>query len=267
MHQLVIVLFIFCQSVVAQEKMTLTLPSQQDGGHKFYHDLLHTALTDAGYNVTINTPMEHIPQKRAVKMVEAGQLSLTWLIGTEQRNQKYIPVRVPLTNGMIGKRILLIPPELQNEFDTINNLKDLQQSKMVAGLGMNWYDIDVWKMNQLPVHVEDGEWRTLYSKISSDGEVNYFPRGMTEIVDEAEQNNHLAIEQRLMLVYDKDFYFYLSESAAGYQTVIEKALQQAKASGLMGKLIEKHWQRTYERITPDQRVVINLSLPKASSHK
>ncbi|CAM3690073.1 hypothetical protein [Vibrio aquimaris] len=139
---------------------------------------------------------------------------------------------------MIGKRILLIPPERQNKFDTINNLEDLQQSIMVAGLGMNWYDIDVWKMNQLPVHVEDGEWRTLYSKISSDGEVNYFPRGMTEIVNEAEQNDHLAIEQRLMLVYDNDFNFYLSESADGYQMAIEKTLQRAKASGFMGTLIE-----------------------------
>ncbi|CAM3690136.1 hypothetical protein [Vibrio aquimaris] len=38
MRQLAIVLFMLCQSVAAQEKMTLTLPSLQDGGHKFYHD-------------------------------------------------------------------------------------------------------------------------------------------------------------------------------------------------------------------------------------
>ncbi|WP_341665107.1 hypothetical protein [Vibrio sp.] len=267
MRQLGIVLFIMCHSVFAQDEIILTLPSQKDSGHDFYHDLLHTALIDSGYNVTINIPREHIPQKRAIKMVEAGQLSLTWLIGTQERNLRYTPVKVPLTNGMIGKRILLIPPELQSEFNKVNSLEDLQQSEMVAGLGMNWYDIDVWKTNQLPVYVEDGEWRSLYSKLTPDGMVNYFPRGMTEIVDEVKQNKHLAIEQRLMLVYDKDFYFYLSDAAAGYQAVIEKALQQAKKSGVMEKLIKKHWQHTYEQIAPDQRVVINLSLPHASSHK
>lgn len=150
-------------------------------------------------------------------MVESNRLSLTWLIETEERNQRYVPVRVPLTNGLIGKRVLLIPPQLQNEFNAIRNLKDLQDSGLIAGMGMQWYDVAVWQANQLPVHLEDGEWRSLYSKLTPKGDVNYFPRGMTEILAESTQNPHLAIEQRLLLNYEKDFYFYLSDEAASYR--------------------------------------------------
>lgn len=267
MRALLICLLIVCNAAFSHDKLTLILPSQKDGGHKFYHDLLYSSLVDLGYAVTIEIPKDHIPQKRAIKMVESGQLSLTWLIGTLERNQKYTVVNVPLTDGMIGKRILLIPPELQIKFNKVKKLIDLQQTGMIAGLGVDWYDVDVWKANKLPVYLEDGEWRTLYSKLATDGEVNYFPRGMTEIIGEAKQNPHLAVEQNLMLVYDKDFYFYLSDAAADYQPIIEKALKQAKASGLMDKLIKKYWQDTYQMINPEQRVVINLSLPQASSHK
>ncbi|WP_354668140.1 hypothetical protein [Vibrio hepatarius] len=222
---------------------------------------------NSGYAVTIDIPKEHIPQKRAIKMVESGQLSLIWLIGTEERNQKYIPVKVPLTDGMIGKRILLIPSSLKHKFSEINSLEDFQKSGLVAGLGVNWYDVDVWKTNQLPVYLEDGEWRSLYSKLTANGAVNYFPRGMTEILGEAKQNPHLSIEQHLMLVYEKDFYFYLSKSAASYHPAIEKALKEARKTGLMAELIKKHWQHTFEQIKPEQRVTIKLSLPQASSHK
>ncbi|NOH72793.1 hypothetical protein F0225_15790 [Vibrio pectenicida] len=267
MHLLAILFFILCLPLYAQDNMTLILPSQKDGGHHFYHELLYASLTNSGYVVTIDVPKEHIPQKRAIKMVESEQLTLTWLIGTEERNQKFIPVKVPLTDGMIGKRILLIPTELKNRFSQINSLEGLRQSGMVAGLGVNWYDVNVWQTNQLPVYLEDGEWRTLYSMLTTDGEVNYFPRGMTEVIGEAKQNPHLSIEQHLMLVYDKDFYFYLSKAAASYQPAIEKALKEAKKSGLLNELIKKHWQHTFEQIKPEQRVIINLSLPQASSHK
>ncbi|MCG9678825.1 hypothetical protein [Vibrio sp. Isolate24] len=260
-------LFIFCQGAFAHQAVQLVLPSQVDGGHVFYHELLHKSLSDIGYSVTIKVPQEHIPQKRSTKMVARNQLSLTWLIATEERNKKYIPVRVPLTNGLIGKRVLLIPPQLQNKFDTINTLQDLKESGLVAGLGMQWYDVEVWKANQLPVYTEDGEWRSLYSKLTPEGSVNYFPRGMTEILREASQNTHLAIEQRLLLTYENDFYFYLSDDAAHYQPILEEALTRARESGLMDRLLEKYWRLTFEQIKPENRVVINLSLPEAGSHK
>ncbi|MDC5821691.1 hypothetical protein OPW19_17905 [Vibrio europaeus] len=258
--------FIACQTF-AQQSITLTLASQMDGGHHFYHELLFEALTRDGYDVKIMEPSEHIPQKRVIRMVESGQLSLTWLLATPERDSKYLAIDVPLTNGLIGKRVMLIPPALQSKLANINTLQDLKQANLVAGLGVNWFDVDVWKTNGLKVHEEDGEWRALYHKLKADGEVNYFPRGMNEIGAEVAQNNHLVIEQRLLLVYDRDFKFYLSPSMAEYQPAIQNALDKAKASGLIEQLVRKHWGESFQQIKPDQRVVIKLELPNQTSQK
>ena len=64
------ILCMFCQSVLAKQEVVLILPSQMDGGHTYYHELLYRSLTDIGYSVTIKVPQEHIPQKRSIKILE-----------------------------------------------------------------------------------------------------------------------------------------------------------------------------------------------------
>lgn len=257
-----LIFFFLSSGVMAQQTISLTLQSQVDGGHTFYHELLYESLIQNGYQVEIRSPSKHIPQKRVVKMVESGALSLTWLLPTSERDKRFVPIDIPLTNGLIGKRILLIPPALQAQFNEINTLDELIQSGLVAGLGVNWFDVEVWQANQLPVYQEDGEWRSLYWRLESEGEVNYFPRGLNEVLAEAEMNPHLSIEQHLMIEYERDFFFYLSPEYAHYQQPLQESLRKAKSSGLLESLVMKHWGKTFDVVKPEERVVIKLSLPK-----
>lgn len=263
----VLLFTLFSTTLMAKQPITLTLPSQLDDGHRFYHELLYEALTQAGHEVRIEIPREHIPQKRVLKMVESDQLSLTWMLSTPYRDERYLSIDVPLTNGLIGKRVLLIPPELQARFDDIDSIEDLRSSKLVAGLGMSWFDVEVWNTNQLNVYLEDGEWRSLYKKLSVDGEVNYFPRGINEVAAEALLNQHLVIEQRLMLVYERDFKFYLSPAMLPHMNELDAALKTAQQNGLIDRLVEKHWGESFEQLNPTQRVVIKLDLPSLGSQK
>ncbi|WP_100752272.1 hypothetical protein [Vibrio salilacus] len=251
----------------AKDSLTLTLASQLDNGHAFYHELLYQALTREGYLVKIIVPSEHIPQKRVVKMVKRDQLSLTWLIATPERDAEYPSINVALTNGLIGKRVLLIPPGLQSQFDQIDSLQTLRDSKLVAGLGINWFDVDVWNFNSLPVYQQDGEWRSLYWHLTEKGPVNYFPRGLNEIGLEAAQNPHLSIEKHLLLVYQRDFKFYLSPQMAKYKPVLEQALLRAQQDGLIDELVDKYWGESFKTLQPEQRIVINLAQPSPASQK
>ncbi|MDN3696953.1 MULTISPECIES: hypothetical protein [Vibrio] len=248
-----------CSVFAEQSSLTLALPSQKDGGHAYFHDLLTQALNDVDVQLNIITPDKHIPQKRAVKMVRKNQLSLMWLIQTDRRDAQLTPVRVPLTSGLIGKRVLLIPKGAQEAYEHIYDLKDLQRSGLIAGLGINWFDVEVWHQNQLNVFLQDGEWRNLYGSLSVDGEVNYFPRGVNEVVGEAKFNPALDIEQYLLLEYHRDFQFYLSEGASVHRELIEKALVRAKETGLMNALIEKHWSDDFDALNLDSRRIIPLS--------
>ncbi|WP_425425318.1 hypothetical protein [Vibrio sonorensis] len=248
-------------SAHAESSITLTLPSQLDNGHRYYHEILKAALKAKGVKLNIQIPAEHTPQKRVQKMVQNGSLSLTWMISTPERDRKYNPIDIPLTNGLIGKRILLIPPELQTRFDAIRSLKQLQDSGLAAGLGLNWFDVNVWKSNHLKFYGVDGEWRAIYDMLTANGDLNYFPRGMTEVVQESRLNPHLAIEKNLLLVYEKDFKFYLGPSAVEHRELLENALRDARKSGLMDSIIKKYWQHTFNTIQPENRTVIRLKLP------
>ncbi|MEI8671130.1 hypothetical protein P4S52_03160 [Vibrio sp. SA48] len=258
-----LLLVCFSTQVFAHERvLTLRLPTLQDNGHAYYHELLIEALKADGINANVVATEKSIPQKRITKMVENNQLSVMWLLQTKDRDAQYPSVNVPLTNGLIGQRILLIPPQLQSTFEQIHTLNDLQRSGLTAGLGISWYDVDVWRVNNLHVYEQDGEWRGLYRKLSVEGPIHYFPRGMNEISYEAESYPYLAIEQRLILQYQRDFIFYLSQDTKPYKPIIERALIKARSSGLMNKLIDKHWRHSLDALHPENRTIIPLRLPE-----
>ncbi|MBD1556782.1 hypothetical protein HC752_07520 [Vibrio sp. S9_S30] len=246
---------------MAVNKVTLTLPAFSDNGHAYFHELLVESLKAQGIELNIVTPSKHTPQKRIVHMLNKNQLSVYWLVKTPERNAKYHVIDVPLTEGMIGQRVLLIPKGAQARYDKITTLEELQKLGVVAGLGANWYDIDVWKANKLPYHVKDGEWRELYEMLNIEGGVNYFPRGMHEVVAEAKSQPQLSIEKNLILKYDRNMVFYMSELSLEHKLLIERALKHAKESGLIKRLIDKHWKDTLKTIKLEGRTIIELTSP------
>ena len=64
-----------------------------------------------------------------------------------------------------------------------------------------------------------------------------------------------------MFIYDRDFRFYLSPSAAQYKDVLEDALFQAQESGLIDRLIRSYWADDFLELNFDKRVKIELETP------
>lgn len=220
-------------------------------------------MNQIGYRINITIPHEHIPQKRTHVMLQDGKLTLMWLIESAERNKEYTPVSVGLTNGLIGERIFLIPKGKQHLYDSVKTLEDFREIKKVGAFGKNWYDSKVWEANSLKYTVVDGEWRQIYRflKLEKVG-VDYFSRGFTEIVTEAGQHPYLDIEQKLVFIYERDFIFYLSDNAKKYKPILEKALINAKETGLMDSLIQKYWKDDFEKLEYENRTKIFLKLPE-----
>ncbi len=243
----------------------LTIPSFADGKHKYYHELLKESLKANGQMPIIVIPPQgkNIIQKRAVKMLTHDMLSTLWLVQSKARDEKYTPVEIGITNNLIGHRIMFIPKGTQVLFDKINSLEDFRLSGLVGGFGKNWFDVKVWNANNLKSYEMDGDWRRLYRMVAHRNRgIDYFSRGFNEIMVEAETQPNLEVEQRLMLIYDRDFRFYLSPSASKYKAIIEESLDKAKKSGLMNKLIRKHWTKSFSQLNFDKRVKIRLKTPE-----
>jgi hypothetical protein len=245
-----------------KERIVIRIATVDDAPYAFYHELLSTALKEAGYDAEV-VPSVPVPQKRALYMLDNDEISLHWMVASAERDAAYVPVNVGLTNGLIGNRILFIPQGAQAIYDKVRTLDDFRNLGKVGGFGKNWFDVNVWKANNLKYYEVDGDWTVIYNMVAVGGRgIDYFSRGMNEIVAESKAHGNLEIEKNLVLVYDRDFKFYLGKSGAAYKDVIETALKKAKASGLIDRLIRKHWAADFTALNFDKRIKIILKTPK-----
>ena len=257
-----IFLICFYASSVSADRIKLKLAILPDGKHRYYHELLDIALKNAGHNPSIER-FGGLTQEQIDQNLSAGRLTLHWFLQTKARDERFVPVKVGITNGLIGQRILFIPKGQQSIYDQITGLEDLRRMGKSAALGKIWFDVDVWKHNRLKVSTQDGDWRAIYQKVAKEEPgFDYFPRGCNEVIDEALQHPELDIERHLLLIYDRDFYFYLSKANAKYQTILESALNTFKNSGAMNHLIRKHWAGALNILGYDDRKRIYLETPE-----
>lgn len=258
---LLISLILTLAPLAAQRTLTLKLVSFSDGKHEYYFELLTESLK--ALNITANIqPHPDVPQPRIESMLERGELSLHWFLPNPERNQKYIPVPVGLTNGLIGHRVLFIRPGTQERFNNVRTLDQFRALNLVGGFGKGWYDVRVWAHNNLRYYEQEGEWRVLYRMVEAGNRgVDYFSRGINEIVSEAPQYPFLAVEQNLMLVYDRDFQFFVAPGNQELATTLTQALRQARQSGLIDRLVRKHYAAVFNTYNFDRRIRIRLETP------
>lgn len=243
------------------ESITLLFPTINETHQEYYVELTQKALEAAGYEANIELT-ENLPQERAIQMLESDRISILWLVQSAERDELYTPVEVGLTNSLIGHRVLLVPTGAEDAYADVATLDDFRATGVVGAFGQNWFDARVWDANDLEYVGIDGDWNVIYGMLEKqDRGIDYFSRGFTEIQTDASAHPELAIENNLMLIYDRDFRFYLSEEASVHQEILEEALQQAKNSGLMDELIRKYWADDFEALRFDERVQIKLETP------
>ena len=184
------------------------------------------------------------------------------MLNTKQRNEMYTPIPINLTNGLIGKRLLLIHRGAQPDYDGINNLDEFRARNKIGALGEGWFDINIWRRNNLKHIIFDGEWRKLYKPLTKGNRgIDYFPRGANEIAYDLVAHPELQIESNLLLTYDRDFWFYLSPQAEKFKDIIYLSLKRAKEEGLIDKLIDQHWGGITKQLNLLNRIELSLETP------
>ncbi len=109
-------------SSAISDVITLRIPIVEDTPqqHVFYHELLETSIREVGHTPQLIT--SKLPQLRIKHYLDNGKISIYWMIESNERNTKYIPIEVGLTNKLIGKRILFIKKGDQYLYKEVNNL-------------------------------------------------------------------------------------------------------------------------------------------------
>ena len=240
------------------DRGVLTYVAERDGPHRYYVDVLQHAVDRANLNLRIEL-LHDIPRKRTQTMLANNQLSVKVLVRSRKRDTMFTPVRVGLTNGLIGTRILLVPRGESNRYANVRSLQDFRELDLVGAFGTGWYDVKVWERNKLRFMTVDGDWDPIFPMLASRKRgIDYFSRGANEVVANARDYPDLEIEPRLALVYDRDFIFYLSPSTARYRDALEQALQDMRREGEFERLQQKHWGEILGELDLERRIRLDL---------
>lgn len=171
-----------------------------------------------------------------------------------------IRVPVPVLNGFMGYRILLIRKEDQSRFRSIKTLAELAQ--LLMGFGKGW-EGHVYKHNGFSV----AEPLTMTSLLKMLAGKRYFfvPLSVIEIDDhyeiEGARVENLVPEQTLLIYMPLPVYFYVSPEYPVLAERLTAGLMHLKKNGQMDEIFKTHFGARLQRLKLSERTLIELSNP------
>ncbi len=253
----------------AQEPLVITMrPFREknlDYTKEYKYQLLQliltkTEATDGPFRIQI-LEEERISQSRVFDLIDRGVLTLIATMTSIKREQKILPVRIPIFKNLFGHRIFIINKKDKEKFARIQTKEALQQ--LWAGLGHDWPDLKILEANGFNV-VGSSSYRGLFSMLH-EGRFDYFPRGVQEPWREVEEEKarDLIVEPTLLIHYYAPVYFFVARENKKLHERLERGFQAAIQDGSYEKLFTSHWyiQDTLKLAKIEERKIFRLENP------
>ena len=235
---------------------------QSDNRYAYRIELLNLILEktkDKYGSYCLSAIKENVTQKRGLLLLEQGaSVNIASLPTNEDIEQRFLPIKIPILNGILGFRLLLIKKERQHLFKDVQNLDQLS-SNFVAGFNSHWTDINILYANNIKV-VSTPLYKSLFTMLARD-RFDYFPRGLNEIHSESALYPELTIDQYLALHYPYPVYFFVNKSNTALAKRISSGLKLAKQDGSFKALFEHYHQQLIEQANLNSRIIIELKNP------
>ncbi len=226
----------------------------------YYSQLLALCLAKSGKPYQLEPTPFHTEQERGMRLVEANQgLEVTWTFTTSAREEKLLPIRIPIDRGLFGWRLFLIQAKDQTLFSSLETAEQL--ATLRAGQGHDWPDTQILQANNFLIS-GSSTYEGLFDMLARN-HIQYFPRSLLEIELElkAHPNHGLAIESNLLLHYPTALYYFVNKKNRALAEDIEKGLLLAINDGSFKKLFEHHFSETIRKSNLNQRKIIHINNP------
>ena len=231
----------------------------------YYSALLQLCLSKSGKLYTIEPSNFFAEQARGLQLVETNQgLDVIWAVTTKEREEKLMPIRIPIDRGLFGWRIFLIKKTDQKLFSDVENADQL--AKLRTGQGHDWPDTAILRANYFLIS-SSKSYEGLFDMLARN-HIQYFPRSLLEA--EIELNAHpqhsLASESQLVLHYPTALYFFVNKNNTELASNLEKGLRQAIADGSFKQLFNQHFGDAIRKANLTQRKIISINNPLLPSN-
>lgn len=227
--------------------------------YEYGAQLLDLALSKANINYQINTLKNRvINEARGELQVISGQLDLQWMSTSTDRENDMIAIKIPIYQGILGLRLLLVNKTRSTEFEKLTTLTGLGQ--YTAGHGLHWQDLPVYNANALKVFPHKN-YESIFTLLKLN-RIDYFHRGLSEIWGELERHSDtLAVADKVMLFYPHPVYFFVSKHKPELAQSLQKGLVVALEDGSFKALFLRHMGKFIELGKLSERRVLVLENP------
>src|SRR5690606_14234425 len=129
-----------------------------------------------------------------------------------------------------------------------------------GGTGSRWVDAEIMRANGLPI-ISAVDYRSLFKMLRA-GRFDYFSRGIYQVQLELGwiPTQGLVMEQRLMLQYPAENYFFVNRSNPALADRIRRGLELALADGSFDETLYAYPEHRWARMEIDNhnRLIIQL---------
>lgn len=243
-------------------------PNEVDGDERddYAIRLLRIAMakTEEDYGpVSIQQIGVRMSQDRAIREMRNGRyLDVFWGMTSPRREDKLLPVRIPMAQGLLGVRALVARDETLPRLQGVQSVHEL--AAFSFGQGHDWPDTAILRHNGLFVDTSS-TYHSLFRMLSA-GRFEVFPRGINELQSESMLYERFDVtpSRELVLAYYAPNYFFVHRDNTALAERIDTGLRRAMADGSFAALLSEHpsTRHALDLLTLHQPRVLALDNPK-----
>jgi hypothetical protein len=248
--------------IQAQQKVVYSWPKAMAADSRGHYPiaLLHLALEKSGGNYSAVPSETELSQFRTLRQLETDQgIDVVWTMSSPEREQKLLPVRIPIDRGLIGWRLLLINQQDQLQFQQLRTAEQLKALKTIQGL--DWPDYQILQTNGFRIS-SSASYQGMF-KMLKVKRIDYFPRSVTELPTEiaALSQSDFVAAPKWVLYYPAALYFFVNKNNTVLAQHLEQGLRLAIADGSMKQLFLQHFGAALQQAALPERTVLRLDNP------
>jgi hypothetical protein len=196
---------------------------------------------------------------RLIQAVERGdQLSVAVLPSNPNLEERLLPVKIDLADGLLGLRVSLVREQDISLFSGVTAASDLK--RFIAGAGADW-EIAL-RFKQLGVTVlEAGDYEALFPMLIH-GRFDHLSRSVMEVLDEYKKYKaslpELTVEPALLLETGMPLYAFLSPKAGALRQRLQEGLQALSDDGTIRRTVREQFEKDLIDLKVAQRRRIRL---------
>lgn len=181
--------------------------------------------------------------------------------GNKEWDEKTLPIAIPIRQGLLSYRLLLVNKEDVAKFSAVNTLDDLKQ--LTAGLRSGWVTADIFK--QLAFKTEISQTFEGLFLLLQNRRFDYLPRSVYEIYDDLAQRPEIlanvVIEPTLALLLPMPTYIYVSPKEPRLAKRLEAGLKLMVNNGELQTILTKHYGEAINKAKLKDRKMIEIPNP------